>query len=286
MKIVIIGADGQLGSDIVRVLKNEDIVPLTINEIDITDKELTEKSITKHKPDLVINSAAFTQVDLCETEDLQAWKVNALGVKHISLVCKKIDAELLHISTDYIFDGSKKTPYIEDDKPGPLNVYGITKLDGEYYLKNILEKYYICRVSGIYGIHKCIGKGSNFVDTMLKLANERDELRIVGDEILTPTYTLDIAKQIRELIKIHRYGIYHVTNQGECSWYEFACEIFRLAGIDIKVTEITSDEYPTAAKRPSYSVLENKALKDIGIDHMSHWKGALDEYIKEKEGKE
>lgn len=280
---MVIGANGQLGSELVRILKDEEIIPLTHSDIEITDESQVRKILRDFTPELVINTAAFHVVNDCEKNDLKAFQVNALGVKYLALVCKKFGSSLLHISTDYIFDGLKKTPYVETDLPNPLNVYGITKLAGEYYLRSILKEHLIVRTCGLYGTHKCRAKkGESFIDLMLRLFKERDEIRVVDDQILTPTYTLDLANQIKVLSNTRNYGTYHATNDGQCSWYDFACAIFELSGIKVNLRRVSSTEFPSPAKRPSYSVLENRNLRNLGIDKMRYWKDALAACLKEK----
>ncbi len=209
MKILIIGADGQLGSDLVNELKsNHQVTALTNRDIEVTDLVSVSKAFKRYKPTLVINTAAFHNVPACEKKDKKAFNVNALGVKFIAQNCVAYDSTLMHISTDYVFDGKKNKPYKEADVPNPLNVYGISKLMGEFYVKSILDKYYIVRTSGLYGVHKCIGKGINFIEAVLKLSKKQKQLKVISDEILTPTYTLDLARQIRVMIgKTKKYGI-------------------------------------------------------------------------------
>ena len=283
MRIMVIGANGQLGSELIGVLGEEEKIPLTHSDLEIKYEPQVRKVLRDFTPELVINTAAFHVVAECEKNDLEAFQVNALGVKYLALACKKYGSTLLHISTDYIFDGLKRTPYIETDVPNPLNVYGITKLAGEHYLRSILEEHFIVRTTGLYGIHTCRAKkGGSFVDLMLRLAKERDEIRVVDDQILTPTYTLDLANQIKALITTKNYGTYHATNGGQCSWYDFAKAIFDLLNMEINLRRTSSTEFPSPAKRPSYSVLENRALKHLGIDKMRDWKEALSACLREK----
>ncbi len=285
MKVLVIGANGQLGKDIVRVFTNTDLIPLDLPEVDISELDSVRRAINKYTPDVVINTAAYHNVPECEENDMKAFEVNGIGTKNLALICRDKNITLLHISTDYVFDGKKKKPYVETDTPAPVNVYGITKLAGEYYIRYITDKYYIVRTSGLYGMHKCIAKGRNFIGTMLKLARERDELRVVTDEVLTPTYTLDLARQLKLLVENGEYGLYHITNNGECSWYEFAKEIFSGLNMDVNLKQTTQKEFPSKVKRPLYSVLQNGRLKEQEIDIMPHWRTSLHSYLREREEK-
>lgn len=283
MKIAVIGADGQLGTDICQILtqENHDISALTIDHIEVSSIQSVSSVLKEIKPQLVINTAAFHHVEKCEDDPQKAFAVNAIGPRNISLVCNEIDAVLLQISTDYVFDGKKRAPYIETDKPMPLNVYANTKLSGEHFVEAIAKKYYILRVSGIYGKSPCLGKGGlNFVELMIKLSKEREEVRVVDDEFLTPTPTLEVSRQIAKLINADApYGIYHTTSEGSCSWYQFANEIFQITKPNIKFNKANPGEFAVKVNRPQYSVLENKALKDLGINILRHWKDGLHEYL-------
>ena len=285
MKIAVIGANGQLGSDICIALKNtDDVVELIIDDIDISDKNSVKKAFNNSNIDMIINTAAFHNVEKCEDEPETAFKVNGLGSLNLAEISNELDIPIIHISTDYVFDGEKKTPYIETDLPIPLNVYGNTKLSGEYFISTIAKKYYVLRVSGIYGVNPCMAKGYNFVDLMIKLSKERDEVRVVDDEYLTPTYTGEIANQIAKIVHSDlKYGLYHLTAEGSCSWYEFAKEIFRLTKSDVKLNKAEPGEFAIKINRPKYSVLENKGLKDQNLNIMSHWKEGLSEYINSKQ---
>ncbi len=285
-KIVLIGVDGQLGTDINSHFKKKgiEITGLVgLKDIDVCDYKVSESVLKKVRPDIVINTAAFHDVDLCEEEALSAFKVNVIGVKNLALICREIDIPLVHFSTDYIFDGKKNVPYVEDDCARPLSLYGISKLAGEQVIRYILDKYYIVRLSGLYGHAGCVGKGStNFVESVIKLAEEKGEIRIVNDQILTPTSTLDVSEKLFELIQTGKYGIYHMTNTGICSWYEFACEISRLMKLNTKVIPITTEQFGAKARRPYYSVLDNFNLRKIGLSDLKNWKEALKDYIKSR----
>ena len=284
MKLAIIGADGQLGCDVMLALHDLQPVPLTENEIDVTNKDRVASVLANIRPDCVINTAAFTDVDRCETEEKRAFAVNALGAKHVAESCDAIGATIVHISTDYVFNGRKNSPYRENDTPAPINIYGATKRSGEVYIQNACANHYIVRTSGLYGMAPCIGKGGkNFVDTMLGLAGERDSIAVVSDEVLSPTFTEDLAAQLRVFLDGSLpAGIYHATSEGSCSWFEFAKTIFEMAEIAVRLEETTSAKWGAPAKRPAFSVLENaKLLKHLKCT-MPHWGDALQRYLKKK----
>jgi dTDP-4-dehydrorhamnose reductase len=282
MKTVVIGANGQLGVDLMAAFAAEQPVGLTHADVSIEDLESVTSVLASIKPDVVVNTAAYHKVDDCEKNPARSFEINGTGAMNLAKACQSIGAALAHVSTDYVFDGKKQAPYLETDLPNPLNVYAVSKVAGEHAVRAYAEKHYIIRSSGLYGHSPCRAKGRNFIDTMLKLAKEKPELRVVNDEILTPTYTFHLAAQIRELVTKPAYGIYHVTNNGSCSWYEFALEIFSLAGVSIPVIPVSQKEFPAPIKRPSYSVLENKALQTLGIDHMPLWRDSLRHYFATK----
>jgi len=283
VKIVIIGADGQLGTDLCRVIPKDEQTPLTVADIDITNRQQTHEVIAKHQPDIVINTAAYHNVDKCEDEVELAFKVNTYGVKYLAEACAQSNSALIHISTDYVFDGKKKTPYVETDQPNPQSIYAISKLAGEKIVQYVLKKHFIIRSTGLYGAVGCLGKGgTNFVEGILKRAAEQPELKVVTDEIVSPTYTLDLAKQINSLIRTDHYGLYHCVSHGQCSWYDFAAKIFELLGKKVVINQVTADTFKTIANRPKYSVLENANLKKLGLDMMRPWPEALKDYLTEK----
>ena len=283
MKVFLIGVDGQLGTDIEQCFTSKGIEVLGLiglKEIDICDYDESFDKVRDSKPDLVINTAAFHNVDICEDEPEMAFKVNVGGVKNIAEICSELDIPLMHFSTDYVFDGEKKSPYLEDDCPRPLSIYSISKHGGERVVQYMLDKYYIIRLSGLYGHAGCTGKGNmNFIETMLKLAESKKEIKVVDDQVLTPTSTIDVAEKLYELIMTGKYGLYHMTNTGSCSWFEFACEIFKIMGINIDVVPVSSEEFAAKAIRPRYSVLNNANLKDVGISDLRQWKTALKNYL-------
>lgn len=288
MKILLIGANGQLGSDLVKALQPaHELSPLTHAEVEVTDPQSVEAVLHKHQPDLVMNMAAFHKVDACEEQVELAFAVNAYGARNLALACKAHNAALLHMSTDYVFggDAARATPYLETDAPAPINAYGISKLAGEYFVRYLLRRHFIVRVTGLYGIAGSSGKGGNFVELMLRLAKEGKPIRVVDDQRLTPTYTVDVAKQIAALIETKHYGLYHATNQGDCTWYEFAAEIFRQSGLAPNLSKARTGDFGEKATRPAYSALENKALQAIGLDRMRPWQEALAAYLAERQTK-
>ncbi|MDD5383092.1 MAG: NAD(P)-dependent oxidoreductase, partial [Candidatus Margulisbacteria bacterium] len=212
-----------------------------------------------------------------------AFAVNTYGVKYLAEACRETGSVLAHLSTDYVFNGEKRSPYVESDSPDPQSVYAISKLAGEQCVKYILDKHFIIRSSGLYGVAGCLGKGGvNFVENMLKRAAAQPELKVVTDEILAPTYTYDLAGKINELIRTKHYGLYHIVNHGECSWYDFTCKIFELLGRKVVIHKTTSKEFKTRAKRPQHSVLKNAGLDKLGLDNMRPWQEALKAYLIEK----
>ncbi len=276
MKVLVTGARGQLGTDLVDVLIREnDVFGFSHQELDITKPHKVLKIVNEIKPDIVIHSAAYTDVDGCELNPEKAYRVNALGTKNVALACQESEIPLVYISTDYVFDGIKSQPYLESDVVNPINVYGKSKLEGEKFVQSLLKKFFIIRTSWLYG-----KRGRNFVKTILNLAQNQRELKIVNDQVGSPTYTLDLAQKISELIEFPYYGIYHITNQGFCSWFEFAREI--IGGLSLKgirIIPIESRELNRPARRPSYSVLENYSLKLKGLPLLRDWKSALKEFL-------
>ncbi len=280
MKVLVTGANGQLGYDVVKELQKQNIecYGASRQDFDIVDFEVTENFIKNYMPDVVIHCAAYTAVDKAEDEQGLCYLVNASATENIAEICKKINAKMLYISTDYVFDGTKEGFYKVDDKPNPINVYGKTKLLGEQAVQRILNKYFIVRISWVFGEH-----GNNFVKTMLRLGNERKEISVVADQYGSPTYTADLAPLLVEMIQTEKYGIYHATNEGVCTWAEFAEEIFKIAGIDVKVNHITTAEYPTRAKRPLNSRLSKEKIINNKFIIIRAWEKALREFIEQQE---
>ncbi|MBX7076080.1 MAG: dTDP-4-dehydrorhamnose reductase [Methanobacteriaceae archaeon] len=274
MKILITGASGMLGYDLQETLKNHELILFNSKTLDITNKQIVNEKIGKIEPDIVINAAAYTNVDACEKNYDDAYKVNALGPKNLAKVCKELDIPLVHISTDYVFNGEKNTPLKEEDEIGPKTAYGKTKLEGEIFIQETCNKYFIIRTAWLYGCN-----GNNFVKTMLELAKNNNEINVVNDQVGSPTYTFDLAIAISKIIETDDYGIYHLTNSGSCSWYEFSKEIFKLSNINIKVNPVSTEEFPRPAPRPKYSVLSDEKWINKGFKPLRNYKEALKDYL-------
>jgi len=282
MNVAVIGAKGQLGSDVVCAFaaQGDTVTALMHSDIELSRMESIKTCLGKQPLDVVVNTAAMHQVEKCEQEPAEAYAVNATGTRDLALATRELGVVLVHVSTDYVFDGSKSAPYLEDDAPLPLNVYGNSKLAGEYFARTRNPRHFVLRTSALYGKHPCRAKaGLNFVDLMLKLARERGRVRVVDDEFVTPTSTAELAKQIVVLSRCDAYGLYHATAEGKCSWYEYAKEIFQLTDTDVRLEVATSAEFPAKVPRPSYSVLENHALKIHGLNGFSSWHEGLREYL-------
>ncbi|MFC2163886.1 dTDP-4-dehydrorhamnose reductase [Acidobacteriota bacterium] len=282
MKIALIGADGQLGSDLVKSLKEEHLFPLCYPEFDITNTLVSRTTLADLSPEVIINTAAYHKVDECEDNLERAFALNAIAVRELALTCRKLNSVLVHFSTDYVFDGKKGAPYIEGDVPNPLNAYAVSKLAGEYFVGNILERYFLIRTCGLYGEAGCWGKGANFVDTMIKLERQGEAISVVNDQWVTPTSTAELAQSLCELIQTDQHGLYHLSNEGECTWHDFAETIFSLMGRQTRIESVTAMTYGAKAARPAYSVLENKRAKEIGLSPFSHWKDGLRDYLMKK----
>ena len=278
MKVLVTGASGQLGYDVVKCLKERNIDCLGVGsaDFDITSLEQTERFLMEYQPDAVIHCAAYTNVNKAEEETELCHKVNVVGPGNIAKVCKKLNAKMLHISTDYVFPGDGEQFYETYDATGPVSAYGKSKCEGELAVKAELEKYFIVRISWIFGKN-----GNNFVKTMLKLGMERPEVRVVCDQIGSPTYTVDLAERLCDIVETDKYGTYHVTNEGICSWAEFTEEIFRQAGLSAKVVRIPTSEYPTPAVRPLNSRLSKECLDRAGLKRLPDWKDGLRRYLEE-----
>ncbi|OQY29171.1 MAG: dTDP-4-dehydrorhamnose reductase [Candidatus Cloacimonetes bacterium 4572_55] len=286
--VVIIGADGQLGSDLVQSFSSLSdqftMVPFIEEAVDIRDYERIQEKLTECKPDIVINTAAYHRTDECEDNPEKTFLVNAVAVNNLGVVCRHIGADFAHVSTDYVFgkDQNRKTPYLEDDIPGPVNVYGFSKLAGEYFVRENCPKSYLIRTSGLFGVAGSMGKGGNFIETMIKLAKSGNPIRVVDDQRLAPTFTHDLANKICELIQTGQYGLYHIANNQDCTWFEYSSAIFELTGLTPKLSRITTDESGAKARRPEYSVLSSKKLPGIGLEICRPWKAALEDYLKQK----
>jgi dTDP-4-dehydrorhamnose reductase len=282
MKIAVIGANGQLGADVVIAFEEngDRVSPFFHSEIEVSDFASVSNRLRELLPELVVNTAAMHHVEKCEQEPQKAFAVNAFGARNLSLVTRDIGATLMHVSTDYVFDGAKGSPYEESDPPRPVNVYGNTKLSGEYFVRSTVDKHFVLRTSAIYGKSPCRAKGGfNFVELMLKLAKERGKVRVVDSEFVTPTRTTEIARQMVALSRSDSYGLYHATAEGFCSWHEFAQEVFRLTDTKVNLEVAGPSEFPTKVPRPTYSVLENSALKRHGLNAFKPWQEGLREYL-------
>ncbi len=279
MKVLVTGVKGQLGYDVVRELqkRGHETVGVDIDEMDITDAAAVERVMTEVQPDAVIHCSAYTAVDRAEEDTEICRRVNVDGTENIAKICKKLDCKMLYLSTDYIFSGDGERPWEPDDEASPLNAYGQSKYDGELALKKYVEKYFIVRISWVFGIN-----GNNFIKTMLRLGRENGAVKVVDDQIGSPTYTYDLARLLVDMIESDRYGAYHATNEGICSWYEFAKEIFRAAGMDnVSVTPVKSGEFPVKAKRPKNSRMSKEKLVTNGFSLLPAWQDAVARYIKE-----
>lgn len=302
MRVLVTGVNGQLGYDVVKELNQRNHEPVGVGkgQMDLTDFSQIKECIEKVKPNAIIHCAAYTSVDEAEDNEDLCRRVNALAVKGIANCAKQLDIPMIYISTDYVFNGRKSVifdsksenlyidynnieidkykyiEYKEDDIPDPINVYGKTKLEGENYVKDILkDKFYIVRISWVFGQN-----GNNFIDTMLKLSKNRNELNIIDDQVGSPTYTKDLSRLLVDMVETDKYGIYHATNQGVCSWYDFAKEIFRVANVDIKLNPITTDQYKTKAKRPLNSKLDQGKLVKNGFKPLGKWQDAVKDYLR------
>ena len=282
MKILLLGASGQLGTDLAEALSGHHLVAPPRQSLDLLQFDRVHQVLRSERPQVVINTAAFHRVDDCESRVSTAFEVNGEAVRNLALAARDIEAVLVHYSTDYVFDGSSGRPHREDDLARPLNVYGASKLAGEHLAASVWEKHFLIRTSGLYGRAGSSGKGGNFVETMIRKALAKESIRVVDDQRLTPTSTRELSRATAALIETSHYGLFHVTSQGNCTWYEFAGEIFRLLGLEPDLTPTTSDAFATAARRPAYSVLANHRLDELGMDDLKHWRDALHEYLSDR----
>lgn len=276
MKILVTGVKGQLGYDVVKALESRGYQPVGVDreEMDLMNNNMIQNFIMNLKPEAIIHCAAYTAVDQAEEEVEICYQINAEAVKVMAECAKTLDIPMIYISTDYVFDGTKASEYVETDIPNPINVYGASKLKGEQYVQQLLEKFYIVRISWVFGIN-----GNNFIKTMQRLGNEHDELNIIHDQVGSPTYTADLASLLVDMIETNRYGIYHATNEGYCSWYDFAAEIFKQSQLDVTLHPITTDQYKTKAKRPLNSQMSKQKLSDYGFHRLPTWQEALKNYL-------
>lgn len=281
MKVLVTGAKGQLGTDLMNELEKRGIesIGVDVQEMDITDKEACMRVISESKADAVIHCAAYTAVDAAEDNVDLCRKINGEGTRNVALACQATGAKLMYISTDYVFDGQGTRLWEPDDSRSPLNVYGQTKYEGELAVEELVEKFFTVRIAWVFGV-----AGKNFIKTMLRLGKERGAVSVVDDQVGSPTYTYDLARLLVDMIQTDYYGRYHATNEGFCSWYEFACEIFRQAGMDeVKVTPVSSDQFPVKAVRPANSRMSKAKLEENGFEPLPTWQDALGRFLKEIE---
>jgi dTDP-4-dehydrorhamnose reductase len=282
LKIAVIGADGQLGSDLIRALARDEVSPLYYPEFDVTQPEGMRNVLQCLQPAVVINTAAFHRVDECEDNPETAFRVNAVAVRDLARLADEIGFILVHFSTDYVFDGRKETPYIETDPPSPLNVYAVSKLAGEFFVRSLAEKHFLIRTCGLFGEASSREKGYNFIDRMIALAEEGRPLRVVDDQWVSPTSSAELAERTSDLIRTDAFGLYHLTSEGQCTWFQFAQEAFSLLGRKPRLEAVDSKSYAAKARRPLYSVLENKRAEEIGLKAFSYWNDALRAYLVKK----
>ena len=280
MKVLVTGVKGQLGFDVVNELikRGHEAIGVDIEEMDITDEESVNRVIKAAAPDAVIHCAAYTAVDAAEDNVDICRKVNATGTGYIAKVCKDLDIKMMYISTDYVFNGQGTRPWEPDDVREPLNIYGQTKYEGELLVEETLDKFFTVRIAWVFGVN-----GKNFIKTMLNLGKTRDKLTVVADQIGSPTYTYDLARLLVDMIETDKYGRYHATNEGLCSWYDFACEIFKQAGMNVSVEPVGSDQFPVKAKRPMNSRMNKDKLAENGFVPLPSWQDALARYLTEIE---
>jgi dTDP-4-dehydrorhamnose reductase len=275
VKIALTGAEGMLGHAVRKIFSDVETIGFTYDRLDVTELDSVMKKVRDVRPDFMIHTAAFTDVDRCETEPERAYLVNGIGTRNITMACEEIKCPVVYISTDYVFDGNKPMPYDEWDKTGPINKYGLSKLMGENFVSSLTNRFYIVRTSWLYG-----EKGKNFVDTIIKLLTERESIEVVNDQKGSPTYTMDLARKIREITG-KGYGTYHVSNSGSCSWHDFACSIASIKGLEKQILPVSSERFIRPAKRPANSVLGNTMLRLEGISATRHWEEALREYLRD-----
>ena len=278
MRVFVTGVKGQLGYDVMNELEKQGLegIGVDIDEMDITDADQVNKVIKEAAPDAVIHCAAYTAVDAAEDNEEICRKVNAQGTENIAKVCEELDIKMMYISTDYVFNGQGERPWEPDDEREPLNVYGQTKYEGELAIEEHVKKFFTVRIAWVFGVN-----GKNFIKTMLNVGKTHDHLTVVNDQTGSPTYTYDLARLLVDMIQTDKYGRYHATNEGLCTWYEFACEIFKQAGMDVSVAPVSSDEYPAKAKRPSNSRMDKSKLTANGFQPLPTWQDALSRYLKE-----
>lgn len=282
MMIAVIGAEGQVGRDVCQEFERhgDAVHRLAHDQMDVESPDSVATVLSAITPQVIVNTAAFHHVEQCEQNPEKAFAINACGARNVARVAERLGALLIHVSTDYVFDGSKNQPYVEADRPQPLNVYGNSKLAGEHFVSSTCQRHFVLRTSALYGTNPCRAKGGlNFVELMRKLAREGKDIKVVDSEFVTPTSTADLARQIVKLSECDVYGLYHATAEGNCSWYEFANEIFALSGLRPNLKVANPSDFPSKVRRPTYSVLENAGLKAIGMNVFRPWQEGLKEYL-------
>lgn len=279
MRILLLGAAGQLARDLAQTLSHHKLFPRTHLELDIRDRDAVARFCADVQPECIINTAAYHRVDVCEDDPELAFAVNAAGVSNLAQAAQQHNAVLVHFSTDYVFDGAKTSPYIEADRPNPVSVYGMSKWAGEKLVARYCERHFIIRTCGLYGAGGSNSKGGNFVRSILRAVQEGKPLRVVNDQTVTPTYTADLAEKVSALLTQQAYGTYHMTNIGECSWFQFATEVLRLNNVTAEVTPVSTQEFGAKAARPPYSVLDNTRMRALGIEEFRPWQQALADFI-------
>lgn len=285
MRVMVVGATGQLGSDLVPLLRegHDEVIPLARGDLDVTVPSALKAKLAQCKPDVILNCSVYHPVDECEKHPDLSFSVNAVAVRELGLTAREINAVVVHFSSDYVFDGALRRPYTEDDLTNPGSVFGISKVAGEQLLRTVLPRHFIIRTSGLYGLAGSRVKRGNFVETMLRLGSQNGCVRVVNDLRMAQTSTRNVARQVLALIRTQHYGIYHASDHGDYSWYEFACKIFEYSGMKVDVTPVSWREMPSAALRPEYSVLENRRLKALGLDQMMPIDVALQSYLRSRE---
>jgi dTDP-4-dehydrorhamnose reductase len=286
MRIVILGSNGQVGSDLVRALQDmhQDFVALSRSDLDITERSTLATKLGEHNPDVIINCSVYHPVDECEINPEQSFAVNAIAVRDLGLAARDLHASVVHFSSDYVFDGEQQRPYCEEDRLRPLSVFGVSKVAGEQLLRTVLPNHFIIRTSGLYGLTGSRVKRGNFVETMLRLGKKDGKVRVVNDLRMAQTSTQNLAKQVLTLIYTRNYGTYHASDHGDYSWYEFAKRIFDYSRMKVAVSPVSWRDMPSVAPRPKYSVLENRQLQKLGLDQMQPIDIALQAYLKAREG--
>ena len=281
MRILLIGAAGQLGQDLLSLLqrRGHEIVPVTHEQLEICSRQAVREAVAAARPQCIINTAAFHRVDDCEEQAERTFAVNVMGVRNLAEEAEEAGTALANFSTDYVFGGERQSPYRETDLPQPLSIYAMSRLAGEFAVRAYCSRHFVIRTCGLYGMGGSRSKGGNFVETMLRLAAQKRTIRVVADQVVTPTYTADLGERVLPLIESQRYGLYHMTSTGQCSWHEFAAEVFRLAKVSADLHPTDSKSFGAKARRPAYSVLDNCQMRAIGIEEFRPWSEALADYI-------